>query len=159
MTEYEIDNSFFTLERSFNGIDYEAIVQKKGQGNSNQLNAYQHVDQNGITHYRLMQTAFDGTVRQVGYKVLSREAQLIEMDYLLPNPTTGQLYSGIHIQSKGKLMFEIVDVTGRILDQSAINADKGLLELQFDVSAYTDGIYFIKLSYGDYSIHQKFIKQ
>jgi len=162
VTKYEIDNRFFTLERSYDGIEYEPIAQKKGQGNSNQVNAYKHVDeqvQNGITHYRLMQTAYDGTVNQVGYKALSREAKLIEMDYLLPNPTTGQLYSGIMIQSKGKLLLEIVDITGRVVEQAELQVDKGLLELEFDVSAYTSGVYFIKVHYGDYSIHQKFIKQ
>jgi len=162
MTEYEIDNSYFTVERSYDGIVYKAIVQKKGQGNSTQMNTYNHLDsqiENGITHYRLMQTSFDGMVKQVGYASISREAKLIEMDYLLPNPTTGQLYVGINIQSKGNLRFEVVDVTGRILDQSTMNVDKGMLELQFDVSAYSNGLYFIKVHYGDYSIHQKFIKR
>jgi len=162
LTAHEINNNYFTVERSFDGINYEPISRQKGRANSNEVNAYKHFDklvENGLTHYRLMQTSLEGITEQVGYTTVIRNLKLVEMDYLLPNPTTGKLYAGIYIRSAGDMTYEIVDVTGRISNKGRINTSPGMLDLEFDVSDFASGIYFIKMNYGDYLIHQKFIKQ
>lgn len=62
-TESEVNNDFFTIERSSDGYNWLAIHKASGAGSSNSLLRYEHLDENplsGISYYRLKQTDFDG---------------------------------------------------------------------------------------------------
>lgn len=58
----EINNDYFTVERSTDALEFEAIGQLKGAGNSATQLDYEFIDKNppsGIVYYRLRQTDFD----------------------------------------------------------------------------------------------------
>ena len=62
-TQTEINNDFFTLERSANGWNYLSIGTVRGAGNSTMTLFYHSVDErplSGVSYYRLKQTDFDG---------------------------------------------------------------------------------------------------
>ncbi|MBK8623908.1 MAG: T9SS type A sorting domain-containing protein [Saprospiraceae bacterium] len=62
-TASEINNDFFTIERSFNGFDFEPVGTLKGGGNTTSTQNYFFEDQNvpsGVLYYRIKQTDFDG---------------------------------------------------------------------------------------------------
>jgi hypothetical protein len=62
-TVSEINNDYFTVERTTDGFDFEPIVKIDAVGNSNQMKTYQFEDlgfSSGINYYRLKQTDFDG---------------------------------------------------------------------------------------------------
>ena len=62
-TAAEINNDFFTIERSSDAKNWEEIITTQGAGNSNQLLTYFETDINpleGISYYRLKQTDFNG---------------------------------------------------------------------------------------------------
>lgn len=62
-TASEKNNDYFTIERSYNGLNFEAIAHIEGAGNSNDLMRYVYEDVLFPTtvYYRLKQTDFDGT--------------------------------------------------------------------------------------------------
>jgi len=63
ITSSEINNDFFTMERSFDAKNWEELLIVNGAGNSNQFLSYMETDFNpleGISYYRLKQTDFDG---------------------------------------------------------------------------------------------------
>lgn len=63
VTAAEVNNEYFTVERSLNGVDFESIGTVAGAGNSNSPLSYQFTDRpqyHGILYYRLKQTDFDG---------------------------------------------------------------------------------------------------
>lgn len=63
ITASEINNDYFTLERSTDGINFYTITQVKGAGNSTTTIEYSYIDrnpENGVNYYRLSQTDFDG---------------------------------------------------------------------------------------------------
>ena len=63
VTASEINNDYFTLERSSDGHTWEILTFIEGAGNSNQKLSYGFKDfnpLNGISYYRLKQTDFDG---------------------------------------------------------------------------------------------------
>ena len=97
-TNSEINNDFYTIERSINGHDWEMIHQESGAGNSSNLNSYHYNDYrfiNGvINYYRLTQTDMDGQesvleIRQVNNRVVYKEivsvvnilGQTVSLDY------------------------------------------------------------------------------
>ena len=67
-TASEINNDFFTIERSDNATSFEELAQIPGSGNSNNIREYQHYDDSpimGTSYYRLKQTDFDGKYEYV----------------------------------------------------------------------------------------------
>lgn len=63
VTASERNNAYFTLERTFNGIDFEVIASINGAGNSQTMNEYTVIDpvsESAINYYRLKQTDYDG---------------------------------------------------------------------------------------------------
>ena len=63
-TYTEINNNYFTIERSTDGQNWDEIYTKSGAGNSNNTLYYEYRDKTfdkNINYYRLRQTDFDGT--------------------------------------------------------------------------------------------------
>lgn len=63
VTASELNNAFFTLERSLNGIDWVELDRLQGAGNSAIENKYSYKDRSfneTLNYYRLSQTDFDG---------------------------------------------------------------------------------------------------
>ena len=63
ITSSEINNDFFTMEKSSDAKNWEELLIVNGAGNSNQFLSYMETDFNpleGISYYRLKQTDFDG---------------------------------------------------------------------------------------------------
>ncbi|MCB9361676.1 MAG: hypothetical protein H6587_09250 [Flavobacteriales bacterium] len=63
ITSVEVNNDFFTIERSLDGKVWESVSYIDGAGNSNQIMEYFDSDFNpkkGISYYRLKQTDFNG---------------------------------------------------------------------------------------------------
>ncbi|MFY0598591.1 MAG: T9SS type A sorting domain-containing protein [Cyclobacteriaceae bacterium] len=88
VTGSEIDNEFFTVEKSINGKDFSAIAHIDGHGTTSDINSYSLVDinKNGeLTYYRLSQTDYDKKTEILGLKVLSHAGLKKEVSFY-PNP-------------------------------------------------------------------------
>ncbi len=62
-TATEVNNDFFTIERSMDGKWWDVVTHINGAGNTNHLTRYDFIDNNpysGISYYRLKQTDYDG---------------------------------------------------------------------------------------------------
>ncbi len=62
-TASEINNDYFTAERSDNGTSFSMVAVVNGSGNSTIIKAYSCTDEypkNGINYYRIKQTDYDG---------------------------------------------------------------------------------------------------
>lgn len=90
-TASEIDNDYFSIQRSFDGIDFEEVGTINGRGSTKDFNEYQFRDLNprhGMNYYRLQQFDFDGQsefspVVSVNNLFLGDQLTLL----LYPNPT------------------------------------------------------------------------
>jgi hypothetical protein len=99
VTASEINNQFFTIERSSNGIDFEiiSIIASQAEfGNSNKTLYYSALDTqplDGMNYYRLKQTDFDGKFEysQVIAIAFSKQKN-ISFD-LFPNPNKGNRFN------------------------------------------------------------------
>ena len=62
-TASEINNAYFTVEKSYNGFDFEWVGTQEGSSPSTQIRNYSLTDYNileTLNYYRLKQTDFDG---------------------------------------------------------------------------------------------------
>jgi len=63
VTAEEINNDFFTIERSVDGQVFEELTQVQGAGTSSESRSYSTIDNDplsGTSYYRLKQTDFNG---------------------------------------------------------------------------------------------------
>jgi hypothetical protein len=93
LTASEINNDYFTIERSKNAVNWEEIAIINGAGNSNQLLHYNLIDDQpyfNISYYHLKQTDFDGNYTYSDIKAIN--INLPKSDIIIyPNPTNGQI--------------------------------------------------------------------
>jgi len=143
-TATETNNNYFTVERSLNAKDWEAIAQVKGAGNSNELLNYSAMDNKpikGINYYRLKQTDFDG---KYSYSSI-RKIQLASNSAIriYPNPTQNTIsIEGVDATIQD---IRIYNVIGAEVSQAIPRVQKQGDKLVLDLSSLPMGVYFIKL--------------
>jgi type IX secretion system substrate protein len=157
VTAAEINNDYFTIERSYNGIDFETIITRSGHGNSSQLISYTEYDyspSSGISYYRLKQTDYDGLysyskIVGVNNTLLKSSATQVNV---FPNPF--KVGSGIlNIQvsdfdEEELFNISVVDITGRIIYESLENTGSSIMTIQFS-NDIPKGTYFVVISISD----------
>lgn len=88
-TSSELNNDFFTVEKSKNGVEYYTVRTVEGAGNSDSVLDYSYLDNlpyEGQSYYRLKQTDFDGN-----FEIFSPASIFINPSHrpvmsVMPNP-------------------------------------------------------------------------
>lgn len=138
-TATEINNDYFTIERSSDGIAFEPLMIKKGAGNSLGNIKYSSVDDNplsSISYYRLKQTNFNGTFTYS--KIESVSLNKNEKIEVYPNPNENGLLK-IATGSSNQYEIKLVDAIGQIIYEGQSN--NPLTEL--DLTAFGKGVYIL----------------
>ncbi len=103
-TASEINNDYFTLEKSTDGIEFEIVGNINGAGNFNDVSNYSMIDddlRNVVNYYRLKQTDFDGnytysSIISIDNSVNEKSKEVLYKTNLL-GQTINETYSGIVI--------------------------------------------------------------
>jgi hypothetical protein len=114
VTAAEVNNDYFTIERSSDGIDFEAIGTIHGAGTTSESNFYSFYDREplrGISYYRLKQTDFNGDFEYSKIVSVSNNKMLVNDYQIYPNPSNGQF--NILIKGDTSSPFSIVDMQGK----------------------------------------------
>jgi hypothetical protein len=161
ITASEINNDFFTIERSKDGFTFEVVGIVDGAGNSSMVNDYLMVDDNpykGTSYYRLAQTDYDGTT--VGSDLV---AVIVESSFgglnVYPNPVEGLGYLTFNSNSDDIAVITIYDVTGKIIVVENYGAIRGDNKIELPTTDLPQGMYFITISNDKETSNIKFIKE
>lgn len=116
-TQQERNNSFFVLQRSSDGVDFQTIAKINGHGTTDQRQLYQAYDpfpQRGPNYYRLRQVDFDGTqhLSPIISVATDFEADLV----LYPNPVSSGQFNVANLDGKVERI-EAYDQAGRLVAQ------------------------------------------
>ncbi len=87
-TASETNNSFFRLEKSKNGFDFEPFAYLDGAGTTSEINSYTYTDENpfnGLNYYRLIDVATNGDENSSEVVRVFIESSL-EVSSPYPNP-------------------------------------------------------------------------
>lgn len=137
-TETELNNDFFTLERSPDGETWETIKTVKAAGNSQTPLLYSAIDEQplwGTSYYRLSQTDFNGEKTTYDMRSLYREKSIHSEDQPLiavPNPTSGKITIEGSEDEIGEI--RIVTLLGQDVT-SAISINRFSTYVELDLSA------------------------
>ena len=141
VTASEINNAYFMVERSPDGIEpYEEVGTKDGAGNSNSMRTYELMDPHPlptITYYRLKQVDFDGKYSYSDIVPLT-SPEIID-PYVYPNPTNEGLTIAFGKVTDAKVT--IKNALGQVvLDREVLSDD----HLKVKLPGAT-GIYFLQI--------------
>ncbi len=153
-TATEINNDYFTVERSSNGLSFSELVKKKGAGNSSSDKNYEFTDVSptkGISYYRIKQTDFDGKydysdVVAVSFEINSDGSCVFKV---FPNPCPGKCHvalSDCKEVENSVIEVEILDALGNKIQQHLpYRNSNGSFDFYLDNSnALSPGIYIVR---------------
>ncbi|TVQ12838.1 MAG: T9SS C-terminal target domain-containing protein [Bacteroidetes bacterium] len=155
-TASEINNDFFTIERSMCGGEFEPIAYLPSQapyGNSNQTLSYQWEDTDplkDIAYYRLKQTDYDGSFEYSGIVAVSFTQKGETELKVYPNPNRGD---GFNLIASGILpglpaTLTITDMLGnRVYSQILFGDENGIAGKRMDGEIQlAPGVYLVSLT-------------
>jgi hypothetical protein len=148
----EINNDFFTIERSPDAIHFEATKEIKGAGNTAERLTYTTYDENplpGTSYYRLRQTDFNGT-HTYSKLVAIQNGSLTRNDFIVaPNPFNGR---HLNLLLSGEPMTEITVVLygslGQTIYEGQVSVDANNRAEVSLGQQLTPGIYWLKVGQG-----------
>jgi hypothetical protein len=162
-TSSEINNFYFTLERSDDGIHFTPATKITGAGTTSVVTNYSYNDYkyfNSVNYYRLNQTDYNGKEKYIGFiKVAVTAAENISMT-VFPNPYSGgKLYMDLKGCNDNELTVKVTDDKGRELSRRQIVFEASQTRTTvFDSAAdYAPGIYYITGTVGAQVIKNKIL--
>ncbi|NOZ45494.1 MAG: hypothetical protein GXO79_01800 [Chlorobi bacterium] len=158
-TASEINNDFFTILRSGDGLKFESILDVPGKGNSNTIMYYFAFDNfplEGISYYQLKQFDFDGTSSMS--KILSLNNNIKDLKLTLNNfsNTENGIYGNILNPEFAILSLFIYDGSGKIIEMKNLGKSN-FTKLSISTKNYKSGIYYLIINNGHSKISKKFV--
>jgi uncharacterized repeat protein (TIGR01451 family) len=153
------------LERSTNGVHFETIYTNL----SNDLNIgtkYGGYNDNWnllplqTYYYRVKAVSADGEVKMSQIIVLKNPNKKGNQVQVFPNPIHEQFVVNINAVQKGKVMIDLIDAQGKIVELRTVNVEVGSNQVQFaNLKKYQTGMYLLRVKYENELILTKLIKE
>lgn len=163
-TATEINNDYFTLEKSHNGIDFKILTTVKGAGMSSETKNYVVTDPNpfsNITYYRLKQTDYNGKYSYSEIIAIENSYEEFAVSNIHPNPTSNDINFDFYSPFEGTIKVQILDYTGRVVVEENMTVSRGKTRLDAPMRDLAKGIYSLKVTFDQtgYSSVNMIIKQ
>lgn len=146
-TATELNNDFFTIERSATGTEFSDIAEVKGNGTTKEASQYEFVDYNplnGTSYYRLVQTDFDGTSETFKPVSVTVEAGVAEGNIeIYPNPLAGNVLR-LKTDNPEQGMVEIFGQSGNKVFSRELNGFDREEEMVLPAGMLS-GLYYVKV--------------
>ncbi|MDD5571346.1 MAG: hypothetical protein PHD97_09370 [Bacteroidales bacterium] len=160
-TAAEINNDYFTIERSTDGEKFEIITDVKGAGNSNTILKYSAVDNNppqGIVYYRLKQTDFDGKFKYSDVISVKVDVNVQGIEVSQPYFNGSNIKAVITNLSGTDLYVEIYNVLGAVYYSELFKPSQGYIDINVKVNNLSKGgVYFLRIFNGKEYVVKKFV--
>jgi len=157
-TASEIENDYFTIYHSADGIAFEELQQIKGQGTSSTSHQYNFLHSNvnnDITYYKLAQTDFNGISTEVSVISVIRNVNEKAVLSIYPNPASDIVQLTVEGENleKGKLI-----IYNNLGDTYYESQDFLQTDVNINIATWQKGIYLVQVKSPEKIITKKLIK-
>lgn len=143
-TASEINNQYFDVERSDDGVNFYSIGRKPGNGTTSQLHSYEFSDFSpleGINYYRLKQVDYNGAMMYTNIVTLEFHRGHMTLNNVKPNPTNGDVNFDFNSPSETTVRIIITDVTGRVVKDEYQAVKAGTTPVNTTIDDSGAGVY------------------
>lgn len=151
-TVHEVENDYFTIERSKDGHAFEPVMQTDGAGTSYTMISYRETDEHpysGRSYYRLRQTDFNGTTTVTAPVVVYIDESSLANVVAYPNPAVDYVTFQLGGSSdKEDAVLELFSASGERVFMTPVSdliSDAGSIYL-LPVSSFSRGQYHYRIS-------------
>ncbi len=138
----EVNNDYFTLQRSKDGKFFEEVARIDGAGNTSNEHKYTYTDRKpfeGLSYYRLKQTDYDGQSEVFHVVSVNSKSDLAvsETIKVLPNPVVNDFSIEFAALNPGKATIQVTALNGVMIVKQEINFEEGKnsIPLSFPITA------------------------
>jgi len=156
----ELENDFYTLDRSVDGINFETIAVIEGIGTTNQPSCYTFLDVNYnkvLNIYRLSETDIDGFARIVGIIVKEREDIEQNLPCIYPIPSKKNVNLAMYSNEASSIEIQIIDISGKVWQTQNKATIAGVNNYQININDLPAGIYFMQINDDESFISERFV--
>ena len=163
-TQYEQNSRHYVIQRGTDGVNFTDIDKVSAAGNSGVPLTYRYTDvlpallQNvPIVFYRLQSVDIDGQFSNnqvVAVHLNKKDIQLL----IFPNPAKDVLQVQINGLT-GHTSLTITDANGRQLYIRDMLLEQGSNSMPINISQFSNGIYYVRLSNGKDNFTKQFVKK
>lgn len=149
-TAEEEDQTFFEIQKSSNGTDFETLFTQQARGFVQGAD-YTATDKNpfaGKTYYRL-QINEQGKVTYSETVTVSLKAKDLAIHKLYTDASASNLIADINTNSSQTIMITVINATGTIVWQRSVNAIKPTTKITVPISNLSAGQYYFKIQGAD----------
>lgn len=154
-TASELNNAYFIVQRSTDGVSFENITKVKGNGTTQSVSSYGYTDKYIVEHtsataiyYRLVQVDFDNQRHVSGVAVISIDKQTPKMEMSAsPNPFTDITNITLNAAVSETGTLTVVDMQGKVMFDKPILLQEGTNSIVIDElsSSSYRGMYFVHI--------------
>jgi hypothetical protein len=148
-TATEINNDYYQVEKSKDGVNFESFNQVKGAGNSLSKLNYSIIDEkpyNGISYYRLKQVDFNGAFSYSKIESVDFNSSKDFSFDVYPNPNKGSKFNiAFEGTTNQEVLVVVYDVTGKESFSKVLitNENESSVFVIDPSNTLSSGIYFI----------------
>jgi hypothetical protein len=154
ITEEEINNNYFELERSFDGVNYNTTAMIfTAENNTGALQSYQYKDKatalknKYVVYYRIKQVDKDGSASYSKVVTVKLKADPVNFLQIAPNPFIKSLTIKLEAGENGYATTKIMNANGQTVSSTKASVNKDSNNLQIaNLSGLSKGIYVVQVS-------------
>ena len=148
-TASELNNDYFTIERSIDAINFEFVDVVPAYGTSNEILYYDDIDENpyeGISYYRLKQTDYNGVFTYSDIVSVTIKNDEVTIDNIYPIPVVDDVSVSINSISEININISVTNNLGQVLYSEKEKLLKGKNTIKIPTKKYALGSYFLKIT-------------
>jgi hypothetical protein len=167
-TASEVNNAYFEIDRSLDGVTFDSIGQVAGNGNSEVTINYAYNDpdislyNSPVLYYRLKQVDFDGnfTYSNIAAVNVADVQQVFHIISTYPNPFSDHFSVAFFSPASQAVRMSVYDVRGALVSEETINAEIGMNVYTIpNPSHLASGFYTMNVSAGEKNFGIKMLKE
>ena len=162
-TANQVNASYFVVEKSSDGTNYNAVGQVTASHSAEETHAYNLTDyisgpSESVVYYRLEMVGSDGNIsysRIVPIKLGGGDAKIS----IYPNPASDYAVLNLYSGTQTTATMKLIDNSGRLITTRLFTLNNGNNSLLIDhLASLSKGIYIIQVFYGNTQYNEKLLK-
>jgi hypothetical protein len=157
-TSSEINNDYFSIQKSKDAEHFFEIGRVAGSGNSTSMHNYSYIDEfpyEDFSYYRLNQVDYDGTSDYSGVVAVKFDKKGLASFLVYTDYNNESIIISLNTNLNANANYHILDMLGNNIVSGSIRSDNGSNKIVISTHQLAKGVYIISFSDGIHHLAEK----